>query len=127
MYTQLKNKKDNYRNSRTIFLGLGLSLIVAMVFGLLGGTHPAEMVNAAPSQADQIEPEAGTWQTWVLESGSQLRLPAPPDQQKTQAEVEALKAQADSLDQAALDQITFWNTGPAVYRWNELALDEAAS
>jgi hypothetical protein len=27
----------------------------------------------------QVEPHAGQWKTWVIESGSALRLPAPPD------------------------------------------------
>ena len=27
----------------------------------------------------QVEPGAGKWKTWVIPSGSALRLPAPPD------------------------------------------------
>ena len=27
----------------------------------------------------QMEPGAGKWKTWVIPSGSALRLPAPPD------------------------------------------------
>ena len=26
----------------------------------------------------QVEPNAGNWQTWILSSGNQMRLPAPP-------------------------------------------------
>ena len=38
------------------------------------------LVNLAPSASSgQVEPNAGSWKTWVLTSGSQLRLPAPPD------------------------------------------------
>lgn len=125
MYAHLKNKKDIYRNSRGLWLGLGLSLIVVLVAGLVGGMQPAGKASAAQAQAGQVEPEAGSWHTWALESGDQFRLPAPPNTQETEAEIEALKALANDLDPAALDQITFWNTGPAVYRWNELALDEA--
>jgi len=29
--------------------------------------------------AGRIEPHGGTWKTWVLYNGSQLRLPPPPD------------------------------------------------
>src|SRR5688572_24849226 len=125
MYPWIQNKTGNHRNNRIISLGLGLSLIVVLAVGLLGGTHPPTKVSAAPPQADQVEPEAGTWQTWVLESGSQLRLAAPPDEQDTVAEIEALKELMDNSDQAALDQIAFWNTGPAAYRWNEMAIAEA--
>ncbi len=28
----------------------------------------------------QIEPNAGTWRTWLLKSGNELRLPPPPDE-----------------------------------------------
>jgi membrane-associated phospholipid phosphatase len=125
MGTRIKNKKGNYRNGLAISVGLALSLMVVLVFGLLGGTHLPGKVSAAPPQADQVEPEAGTWQTWVLESGSQLRLAAPPDKKATKEEIEALKALMDSRDETALNQIAFWNTGPAAYRWNEMAVNEA--
>ena len=39
----------------------------------------------------QIEPSAGKWKTWVLTSGDQLRLPPPPDEAATRAEVAQLK------------------------------------
>src|SRR3712207_80753 len=99
MDSYFSNKKGHHRNRRAIFLGLGLGLIVALAFGFLAGMQPFGKVSAAPPQSDQVEPEAGTWRTWVLESGDQFRLPAPPDQQKTQAEIETLKALADGLDQ----------------------------
>ena len=28
-----------------------------------------------------IEPDAGSWPTWLLDSGDQLRLDAPPDEE----------------------------------------------
>src|SRR5208337_963765 len=39
----------------------------------------------------QIEPNAGKWKTWVLTSGDQLRLPPPPDEAATRAEIAQLK------------------------------------
>jgi hypothetical protein len=125
MNAWFKNKEGNHRNNRIISFGLSLSLILVLLAGIAGAIETPGRVSAAPPQADQIEPEAGTWQTWVLESGSQLRLAAPPDEKETEAEIEILKALMTNGDQAALDQIAFWNTGPAVYRWNEMAVDEA--
>jgi hypothetical protein len=39
----------------------------------------------------QIEPNAGNWKTWVLTSSDQLRLPPPPDEAATRAEIAQLK------------------------------------
>jgi hypothetical protein len=33
----------------------------------------------ASTLSAQVEPRAGHWKTWVITSGSALRLPAPPD------------------------------------------------
>jgi len=72
-----------------------------------------------------IDPQAGTWRTWVLTSGSQFRPGPPPDEATTQAELEQLQAVADQRDTAAIDQIEFWDTGAPSYRWNELSVSEA--
>jgi len=72
-----------------------------------------------------IEPQAGTWQTWVLTSGSQFRPGPPPDVANTQSELDQLRALAEQRDPVALDQIAFWDTGAPSYRWNELAVSEA--
>ena len=37
------------------------------------------MFLAASTASAQVEPEAGQWKTWVLTSGSQMRLAPPPD------------------------------------------------
>jgi hypothetical protein len=84
---------------------------------------------AAPQQqtganALQIEPKAGTWKTWVLTSGSQLRLPAPPDKAATEAEIQQLKAMMGGPRTAGIDQIAYWDTGGPSYRWNQIAVDE---
>ena len=31
---------------------------------------------------EQIEPRAGAWKTWILQSGRELRLPAPPESRR---------------------------------------------
>jgi membrane-associated phospholipid phosphatase len=68
-----------------------------------------------------IEPAAGHWKTWVLDSGSQLRLPQPPDDAATSVEMDELKMVAARRDGAALDQIAYWDAGSPGYRWNEIA------
>src|SRR5688572_1847206 len=52
----------------------------------------------------QVEPNAGSWKTWLLSSGSELRLPPPPGKFDTRDELDELRALAGQRDAAALDQ-----------------------
>jgi len=69
-----------------------LRMVAAAPLGVAGGlalaeTALAERVLAQGSHAPvrariasgPVEPSAGTWKTMLLRSGSELRLPAPPD------------------------------------------------
>jgi hypothetical protein len=95
---------------------------------LLAGLLMAQLAVAGESRAApraaMLEPEAGTWQTWLLSSGSELRLPAPPDRGATQAELRQLQNLVGQRA-AAADQITRWIDNGSAYRWNELALETA--
>ena len=57
----------------------------------------------------QTEPKAGQWNTWVLSSGNQLRLPAPPPTNGN--DLTLLRNFIAARNPAALEQITFWDTG----------------
>ena len=69
----------------------------------------------------QVEPGAGKWKTWVIPSGSALRLPAPPDSEITATELQWVKECVSQRDQAALAAIHFWDAGSPAYRWMQLA------
>src|SRR5262249_56012699 len=85
-----------------------------MVATLLSyGTSRAASPNAP---AAEVEPSAGRWKTWVLTSGSQLRLPPPPDASSTAAELQQLRAMAARRDPARPDHITFSDSRPPPYR-----------
>jgi membrane-associated phospholipid phosphatase len=100
-----------------------LTLFVALV-ALIGVGAFSRAVATPPSDSlAQIEPDAGTWQTWVLESGDQLRLDAPPDEAATAEEIVQLIEMAGERDEEALQQIAYWNAGPPSYRWNQIAMD----
>jgi hypothetical protein len=104
-----------------MFSKVRVSIVVALLVltGILSqaaATPPADV----PAQ---IAPEAGTWQTWVLSSGDQFRLDAPPDEAATAEEIVQLQEMAADVDDAALQQITYWNAGPPAYRWNQIAID----
>ena len=59
-------------------------LFVVLGLGILG---PAMARPAAKAAASGVEPNAGTWKTWVLTSGDQFRSAAPPDEAATQKEI----------------------------------------
>lgn len=83
----------------------------------------AALAAASLTQAwGQIEPQAGSWKTWVLTSGSQLRLLPPPDDAASKSELQQMRQMAASRDTAQLDRLNFWNSGPPAFRWNSMAI-----
>src|SRR5207253_1643286 len=75
----------------------------------------------------QVEPNAGNWQTWILSSGNQMRLAAPPGEADTAAELQSLKEIMASADDAARAQVTYWDAGPPAYRWMRIASQQMIS
>ena len=102
---------------RTALRGLG-GVGVATALGLA----PRDLRASETPSAAMIEPEAGTWKTWLLTSGDQLRPDAPPDDAATEAELNELHAMVADRDATALDRIAYWDAGSPGYRWNELAM-----
>ena len=85
---------------------------LCVVFLLSGG--------CAFAQPDQIEPAAGSWKTWVISSGKDFRVPPPPEESATAAELVQLREQLAKSDTQIADQITFWDAGSPWNRWIEL-------
>ena len=77
--------------------------------------------SCAFAQSEKIEPEAGTWKTWVISSGKEMRVPPPPDNSAT--ELEELRKLVTNYDAQATARITFWDAGSPGYRWIELVND----
>src|SRR6516164_7896119 len=70
----------------------------------------------------QVEPNAGQWKTWVIPSGSSLRLPAPPASDVRATELQWVKDCVNRRDQTTLNGIHYWDAGAPSYRWVQLAL-----
>ena len=70
----------------------------------------------------QIEPNAGQWKTFVISSGSAMRLPAPPASDVTATELQWVKDCVNRRDQTTLNGIHYWDAGAPAYRWMQLAL-----
>jgi membrane-associated phospholipid phosphatase len=81
------------------------------------------VVTAQDSMA-MVTPDAGSWHTWLLESGSDLRLDAPPDEAATMAEIEELHSLLGMVDDDMRAQIQHWSANVPAYRWNKLASEE---
>ena len=104
------------RNAKKLWLFLTCGFLLAGV----------TITASAQTVSGPIEPRAGTWKTWVLKSGSELRLRPPPDAQATASEMQELRALAGRRDAAALERIYYWDFSSPAYRWNEMLTDTAA-
>jgi hypothetical protein len=69
---------------------------------------------------DQIEPGAGNWRTWIISSGEDYRVPAPPNAAETRAELRRMHELISNNDAHVKQQITFWDAGAPAYRWIDL-------
>ena len=67
--------------------------------------------------AGPVEPKGGTWKTWVLSSGAQVRLPPPPGPSATADELAWLKYAQASLDDNGRAQVAYWDEGSPSYHW----------
>src|SRR5260370_3878023 len=90
---------------------LEVCVVRAVVFGMCAQSKP-------------VEPKAGQWKTWVLASGDQMRLPAPPAAAATASELQWLRGFIASGTQGALDQIAYWDSGSPGYRWIEMTITD---
>lgn len=123
MSTPTESNKS-IRKRYPLFLAMfNLIFIALLAVGNAGGTGLVDVVAARPVGM-QVEPNAGSWRTWVLESGSQLRPATPPGRQDTAGEVEILKDLAEQRNDVVMRKIAYWNTGAPAYRWNEIAVNE---
>jgi hypothetical protein len=60
-----------------------------------------------------------------LSSVSDLRLPPPPGEADTRAELAELQNLANNRDAAALDRIRYWDAGAPPYRWTQRTIKYA--
>lgn len=88
------------------------------------GPH-ARVVIGRPLTAPE-ERDAGQRRPWVLSSGSELRLPPPPDEAEASRERRELRRLVVREDAATLDRIRYWDFRSPGHRWNELLVTMVA-
>jgi membrane-associated phospholipid phosphatase len=90
---------------------------------------PGFWVPTPPAFSAPLEPLAGTWTTWNLSSGAQLRPGAPPAYGSAAFEAEMLEVYGVSLSLTAEQKqiAMFWADGPGTVtppgHWNRIAFD----
>lgn len=75
----------------------------------------------------QVEPNAGSWQTWVLSSGKQFRPQDPSSFGAGPGELPWLKGFMAQEDANARAQVAYWDAGPPSYRWMQIAFQEVTN
>src|SRR5215212_5975519 len=117
----LSNQFPSMVTRRTALRGLGGATIATA----LGAASVRSARAAVATSADRIEPNAGTWKTWLLSRGDQFRPAAPPDEAATADELAVLRAMATERDAVMRDQISYWDAGAPGFRWTEIANQHA--
>jgi hypothetical protein len=77
----------------------------------------------ASTLSAQVEPRAGQWKTWVITSGSALRLPAPPDAagcRRHRCGNSMGQVECRGPNSGELSASPFWDAGAPGYRWVQL-------
>jgi membrane-associated phospholipid phosphatase len=129
---QINNRLYYYqRSAAAIRILTALALASLMVFVYSVDDLHAQQTSATDrtvafkpclfSKVAKVEPDAGTWKTWVLQSPDQVRIGAPPYAPDDIAELRRFEL---ARNDSTLDQVLFWDSGGPSYRWNEIALNE---
>ena len=92
--------------------------LVVMTLALLGAM-------ALPASGEVVSggPQVGQWKTWVLASGTEIQVPAPPAEtsDQTTAELAELRQLQKERSPSANTAIQYYNAVPATQRWHDLA------
>jgi hypothetical protein len=93
-------------------------LSAALLF--LGLVLPRPCTAAAPPDGAKV----GQWKTWVLASGSEIPVPAPPadNSDQTRKELDELRQLQKERNSITNTAIQYYNAVPATQRWHDTAL-----
>jgi membrane-associated phospholipid phosphatase len=88
----------------------------------------ASLTLPAAGQASGEGAQVGKWKTWLLTSGSEISVPAPPadNSAQTQAELAELRLLQAIRSPILTGVVNSWNSVPATQPWNELARKQPA-
>src|ERR1051326_4909384 len=101
-------------------ISMGVSLIVASITIQARADGLDHERRDGHDEDSQIEPNAGSWRTWVISSGKDYCVPPPPGHGDTKTELRQLAELMSHTDAQAQQQIAFWDAGAPAYRWIDL-------
>jgi len=97
-----------------------MTLIVLL---LASSVVPMQAQQESPkSVRDSLGPAAGTWKTWAVASGRELRPAPPPDSQASKGEIAELHKLATQRDKMH-DRIVYWDAAAPSSRWVEIGVE----
>ena len=81
------------------------------------------MVLPARSEVVSDGAKVGQWKTWVLASGTEIQVPAPPAETSDQAKAELAELRQLQKERSPITNtaIQYYNAVPATQRWHDLA------
>ncbi|MBL8174919.1 MAG: phosphatase PAP2 family protein [Bryobacterales bacterium] len=68
----------------------------------------------------QETPHPGDWKTWVIASGREHAVAAPPSAPASREELEWVKAAVRESNAQVVASVRYWDAGPPAYRWMEM-------
>ena len=87
--------------------------------------HASGAPRHSPASGEVVSggPKVGQWKTWVLTSGTEIQVPAPPAEtsDQTKAELAELRQLQKERSPSANTAIQYYNAVPATQRWHDLA------
>ncbi len=99
----------------------GVAGATAIVGGAGAGAAHADDDRRERRRRDRgVEPDAGSWKTWVLSSGTEVAVPPPPRGQAAERDLAAVVRASRGRTAEMLDAIGFWDTGSPGFRWNQI-------
>jgi membrane-associated phospholipid phosphatase len=111
---QTLNRRGSWPTKAALACGIAAACL-AVSNPLRADEHREHLEGSPP-----IEPNAGSWRTWVISSGKDFRVPPPPGNGETRKELKALEDIISHNDAQAQQQIEFWDAGAPAYRWIDL-------
>ena len=115
-------RREFLRDAATAAAAIGAGALALRTHVSARGAEPVQAADRADARE---EPYAGNWATWVLRSGSEVRVPPPAPAVSPRGATELAQLEQAQLERTQ-DQINaarFWDTGPATRRWTELCLE----
>jgi membrane-associated phospholipid phosphatase len=90
-------------------------MVIMALLGIMTLPASGEVVSGGP--------QVGQWKTWVLASGNEIQVPAPPAETSDQtiAELAELRQLQTERSPSANTAMQYYNAVPATQRWHDLA------